>query len=388
MRGVQHGPVHHQAQRGHLGGLRAQAQQRQLRFGQDSGADLQDERHHHIAGDVGQDVRQHDAHQAVAGELGEVHVVAVAQRDDLGAHRTGGPRPAGQTDDHGHHGGAAVLLADGIVDEDQQHEAGDDGEDVGDEHDEVVHKAADVAGQKAQQQADERGDAAGDEADLQRGADGGYQLLEHVAAEVVGAQRQVDDVGHVADLHVIGGLDLGAGLRLTGFAGGCHGELFGRVGGEDGVVQALVVVALRLGHACGLGRFIVVLLPHGQQLVGVGDVQAGDVDFHGGEPVDHGHAVLVGQHLGQAVGVGVGQLEGGGLGADGVIEGNIGAGLLEGAQADHLQRIAGIDQRIDDRRQQDDDEQAKADHEFRGMKDLANGVFHAVPPPLSRTARP
>ena len=66
MRGVEHRPVHHQTQRRRCGRLRSQAQQGQLRFRQDAGRNLQDEGHHHIAGNVWQDIRQDNPHQAVS----------------------------------------------------------------------------------------------------------------------------------------------------------------------------------------------------------------------------------------------------------------------------------------------------------------------------------
>ena len=98
----------------------------------------------------------------------EVDVIAVAQRDHLGAHGARRPHPRGQADDHGDDERAAPLLTDAERDQDQQHKAGDDDKQVGDKRDHIVHDAAHVAGDKAQHQTDERGNDPGHEADAQR----------------------------------------------------------------------------------------------------------------------------------------------------------------------------------------------------------------------------
>ena len=102
----------------------------------------------------------------------------------------------------------------------------------------------------------------------------------------------------------------------------------------------------------------------------------------------HDADARVGQHLRQAVGLGVVQAERAGAGRHRVIERHIGARRCKGAQADLLKRIARIEDRVDDRQQQDGHEDDKADQKFRRMKYLAYRIFHALPPPLNRTARP
>ena len=370
MCGIQHGPVHHQAQGRGLSGLRAEAEHGQLRLRQDAGGHLKDEGHDDIGGDVGQDVRQDDAHHGVAAQLGEVDVVTVAEGDDLGAHRTAGPGPARKADDHRDERGAAKLLADGVGDQDQEDEGGDDGEDVRDEHDDIIHSAAQITGQQAERQTDQRRHAAGDEAHAKRHGRGGDQLPEGVAAKVVRAEGQGLDVGHLFGVDIVGVVD-GALLNVLSGLGVLlhHQQRVGGVGVHDGVVQTAEVHAVGIGHALDFD-VLVVRFPGGQQSVRFAGVDAADVVAVAGHPVDHFGAGIAAEQGVDAVLLSFGEAEGLRLGAGGVIHRNICAGPGKGADADTLQRVAGVEQRIENHHQQQRHKNNEADDKTRGVENI------------------
>ncbi len=50
--------------------------------------------------------------------------------------------------------GTAFILPDAEGNQDQQHKSGDDGKEIGEEHDDVIHHAADITCQQSQDQTD------------------------------------------------------------------------------------------------------------------------------------------------------------------------------------------------------------------------------------------
>ena len=62
--------------------------------------------------------------------------------------------------------------------------------------------------QQSENQTDQCGNHAGHQTDQKRGSDGGNQFLEHVAAEVVGAERKSDDASYLVDGNVVHGINI------------------------------------------------------------------------------------------------------------------------------------------------------------------------------------
>ena len=164
----------------------AEAEKRQARLGEDHGADAGREQHDDRRHDVGQDVPPQDAPGRGADRLGGVHVHVLAHRD---------------------HGGADDARAG---DAEQQAERADDLRQAGAEHgnhdqqdDEVgkahpgidetlrdqVDLAAEIAGEDADHDGDDRGQRRGGEGDDHRDLRAVEAAREHVAAEIVGAER-------------------------------------------------------------------------------------------------------------------------------------------------------------------------------------------------------
>ena len=303
-------------------------------------------------------------------------MVTVTQGDNLRTDGTAGPGPGGQADNQCDNGGAALLLADGVGDQDQQDEAGDNGEDVGDEHDEVVESTADVTGQQAHGQTDQGSDGTGDQADLNGGAGCGDQLLQNVTAEVVSAQGQGLDVGDLVDVDIVGLQDLLGNFQNALFILDSQLLFFAGEQGLNGAVQVTVVNTLSLGQTADGEIFGVVGSPDSQQGVGVFHIQIGNVNTGLGQPVDHGDPVLVLQSGGNTVVVSIGKTQGLGSGIQSVVQGNVSTGLCEGADTDHFQRIAGIDQGVNEGSQNDGNENGEANHKLGGVEQLLNCIFH------------
>ena len=222
-------------------------------------------------------------------------MVAVAQREHLRTHRPGSPYPGGEPDHHGDREGAAFILPDAEGDQDQQHKTGDDGEDVGDEHDNVIHPAADIACQQPQGQADGGGNQAGDKTDLQRDACGLDQHRQHIPAEVISAERQHAYVRDLADIDII------ILVYLTSFRQGACLRILGRkdfrLGRKqtlDRGIHPLVISHLGIGHPGKLFIEIVFFAPQFQQAGGVGDIDLAGRNIIGQEPGLHILAHLVG----------------------------------------------------------------------------------------------
>jgi len=286
----------------------------------------------------------------VSGQLGQVHVVAVTQRNHLRAHRSRRPRPGGEPDHRRNDDRTAAFLSDAERDQDQQHKRGDDEEQVGEERDNIVHRPAYVARRQAQDQADQGGNQAGNQADHNRHTGGGDQLGQHIPAEVVGAKRQYPHVGYLADIRVIRQLD---GARLRQGARVC---LFGRDDGPLGrqeagkrVVEPDEVVAPRVGHPRDVLLRIVVALPLLQEPCGVGSVNLTLGDSGQYEPLLHGLAVILAQPAGHALGGRFFEekrvLCGG---VDAVIGAYIDARREKGALGDDFQRRIGDDQGVNE----------------------------------------
>ena len=152
----------------------------------------------------------------------------------------------------------------------------------------------------------------------------------------------------------------------------------------NGVVQPLVVIPLRLGHSLRLAFRGVIGLPQIQQGIRIADIQAADINPHRGEPVHHTDPVRIAQQLVQPLFIRVRETQRFGGSPRSVIQGYIGTRLCEGSHADHLQGIAGIDQGIDQHRQQNDHKDHKTCDKFGRVENLPDCILHNFPPPLLR----
>ena len=81
-------------------------------------------------------------------------MVTVSKRNNLGTYGTCCPRPCGNSDQECHHHDSPLRLTYAVGDEDQENEGWDNGEQVGKEQNQVVHKTSKVTCKKSEEQSD------------------------------------------------------------------------------------------------------------------------------------------------------------------------------------------------------------------------------------------
>ncbi len=165
--------------------LRAQAQERQARGGDDRGADPHREIHHDGRDGARQDVAQQDGPVRRADAARGLDVGQVLEHQRVAAHQ---PRE-GRNAEHRHgedHVGHAV--AQDRHDADRQQDAGKGEQHIADAHDDAVPPAFVVAGEQAEHRPDEGADDNRHEAGLQRDPRAHQDAAEDVAAERIDAE--------------------------------------------------------------------------------------------------------------------------------------------------------------------------------------------------------
>ena len=93
------------------------------------------------------------------------------------------------------------------INQDQQDETRNDGEYVGNKHQDIIHDAAQVPGQQTDQQAQQCRNRSGDQSDQQGNPGGLHQLGQGVPAEVVCSERQRNAVRHFIYLYIVASRD-------------------------------------------------------------------------------------------------------------------------------------------------------------------------------------
>src|SRR5207245_2730192 len=164
--------------------LHAEAEVAQARLDEDVRAHADGRRHDHDRRDVRQHVSRDDPPARRADRPRRRHGIAMPRPVHLATDDPSAHRPRGETDDEDEQRDAA---AEGGDDEDDQEEGGEHHDELRRAHEERVHRAAEVAGDRADRDAGEDGDAHGEQADRERDAPAGEEAREHVAAERVRA---------------------------------------------------------------------------------------------------------------------------------------------------------------------------------------------------------
>ena len=147
-------PLHHKTKCCSLCGCRSKSDHRKLCLCQNSGGNLENEGHNNVGCNVRKDVGKDNPQHAVAGQFGKVYMVTVSKRNNLGTYRTCCPRPCGNSDQECHHHDSPLRLTYAVGDEDQENEGWDNGEQVGKEQNQVVHKTSKVTCKKSEEQSD------------------------------------------------------------------------------------------------------------------------------------------------------------------------------------------------------------------------------------------
>ena len=136
---------------------------------------------------LGRISRKRDLHRVHADDAGGGDIVALADRQHLGARQPRRPGPGAERDGEDHH---RQRGADDADEGQRQQEARHDLEGVDDAHQRLVDQPAGEARERADQRADDDGDDGCGDADGERGARAVHQAGQHVAAEPVGAERK------------------------------------------------------------------------------------------------------------------------------------------------------------------------------------------------------
>ena len=150
-------------------------------------------------------MHQQNAAAARAHEPGAFHVVHVPQG---GEGRPGDPGEAG--DEHDAQGQHHVVLVAGAQDTDDdqgQQDAGKGGEGVVEAHEDLVHHAAEIAGEGAHHRAAHSADGHGGGGDGEGGAGALQHAAEDVAAEIVRTHKVMEGgAGQLGPRHHDGGV--------------------------------------------------------------------------------------------------------------------------------------------------------------------------------------
>ena len=197
--------VSRQRAEGRHGGCNAEAEEAQVALGEDGGRDLQgggDDQGTHA---VGQQVLFDDAAAGCAQCAGSGDILALFQRQDLGADDTRHADPIQQREDDedGHHIGAEGLhpaeaglgrqrfqrFLDGHSQQDNEQDVGDGVENIGNAHHDVIDPAARKCGDSAVGRTDEQDQHRGQQADGQGDAGAHHDTHGKVTAHTVGAQN-------------------------------------------------------------------------------------------------------------------------------------------------------------------------------------------------------
>src|SRR5262249_280122 len=147
-------------------------------LGQDGEDDGEQEASRHDRKFIGQDLAEYDPHRSLARDPGGQYVVAISDGQRLGALHPGAPRPAGDAD---HDRDAQRPLAGKVPGQDDDERQGrNDQEDVGEDGQDLIGHAAQVAPQDPDEQGQHGGYQAGDEPDEERDAGAVDQLSQDV----------------------------------------------------------------------------------------------------------------------------------------------------------------------------------------------------------------
>src|SRR5438093_1577296 len=165
----------------------ADAEKAERGLGDDDDADGEARQYRRRVQDVRQDVLLDHAQLAGAGDLGQLDEVALAQAQHLAADDTRIARPVhrAQDDDDVPHARADHGREEDREDDRRQGEPG-----VGHAHDDLVHPAAQVAGDDAERGPDAAGHERAHQPDDQRHARAVDQTTQDVAALEIGAERR------------------------------------------------------------------------------------------------------------------------------------------------------------------------------------------------------
>ena len=244
------------------------------------------------------------AGHADAAGLSSGHKLLLTQGQDLAADQTGdaGPSQEAQDQHQVQHTDLRVHAhaVHGRAQDDDQRRGRDAVENIHDTHDEIIHPAAEVAGDTAQDHAQRGGNDDHDEADAQGYAAAVHQTGQHIHTVLIGAQR----VGLVGE---------GVGVEHAGDGALLDGPLvLGRVVFQLDLSNLAVLVGildLGLSLARGLNDPLLELLgDHGAGHLGLDDIAADVRDFLAVEhhaAVVHGIGLAVGGELGLTGDVGL-----------------------------------------------------------------------------------
>ena len=161
--------------------LRAEAEDREARFGKDGGDEGVEEVGAKPGQQVGEEFAADNLGVGHAGEVCDLDEGALFQAEGLGADGAGGPGPGEDADDEGH-----VEDADAAsqrCDQDQKEERGNGEENVDQHAEGRIDLAAEIAGNEADNGANDRADRGRDEADLEGVGDGFGPLHSDALAE-------------------------------------------------------------------------------------------------------------------------------------------------------------------------------------------------------------
>ena len=213
--------VSRQRAEGRHGGCNAEAEEAQVALGEDGGRDLQGGGDDQGAHAVRQQVLLDDAPAGGTQRAGSGDVLALLQRQDLGADDTrhADPVQQGKDDEDGHHVGAELLhpaeaglggqalqrFLDGHGQQDDEQDVGDGVENIGNTHHDVIDPAARKCGDGAVGRTDEQDQHRGQQADRQGDAGAHHDTHGKVTAHTVGAQNVGEYVLALVDELLLGG---------------------------------------------------------------------------------------------------------------------------------------------------------------------------------------